>query len=131
MEKLVAGGGDPSTLPGIGREIANVIRELVGTGKSTRIETMAQSAPPSLLELTRLPGLGPKRARTVWDRLSIATLPELEAAAAAGKLAELPGFGDTTEKRLLIALAERREVGRRILLPQAETIFADLLPHLR
>ena len=42
METLIAGGGDPTILPGVGREIANVIRELVGTGKSTRIETMAQ-----------------------------------------------------------------------------------------
>src|SRR4029079_19087243 len=131
METLVAGGGDPTTLPGVGREIANVIRELMGTGKSTRIETMAQSAPPSLLELTRLPGLGPKRARLVWDRLGIATLPELETAAAAGRLAELPGFGEKTQTRILTALAEKREMGRRLLLPAAEVILVDLLRHLR
>jgi len=131
METLIAGGGDPTTLPGVGREIANVIRELVGTGKSTRIETMAQSAPPSLLELTRLPGLGPKRARLVWDRLGIATLPELETAAAAGRLAELPGFGEKTQTRILTALAEKREAGRRLLLPAAEVILVDLLRHLR
>ena len=131
METLIAGGGDPTTLPGVGREIANVIRELVGTGKSTRIETMAQSAPPSLLELTRLPGLGPKRARLVWDRLGIATLPELEAAAAAGRLAELPGFGEKTQTRVLTALAEKREMGRRLLLSAAEVIVVDLLRHLR
>ncbi|HET9767407.1 MAG TPA: DNA polymerase/3'-5' exonuclease PolX [Thermoanaerobaculia bacterium] len=131
MEQLLAGGGDPSSLPGIGREIANVIRELVATGKSTRIETMAQSAPPSLLELTRLPGLGPKRARLVWDRLGIATLPELEAAAAAGRLADLPGFGDKTQTRILTALAEKREAGRRLLLSAAEVILVDLLRHLR
>jgi DNA polymerase (family 10) len=131
MESLIAGGGDPTTLPGVGREIANVIRELVGTGKSTRIETMAQGAPPSLLELTRLPGLGPKRARLVWDRLGIATLPELETAAAAGRLAEQPGFGEKTQTRILTALAEKREMGRRLLLPAAEVILVDLLRHLR
>ena len=131
MEQLLAGGGDPSSLPGIGREIATVIRELIATGKSTRLETMAQSAPPSLLELTRLPGLGPKRARLVWDRLGIATLPELEAAAAAGRLADLPGFGEKTQTRLLTALAEKREAGRRLLLPAAEVILVDLLRHLR
>ena len=92
---------------------------------------MAQSAPPSLLELTRLPGLGPTRARLVWDRLGIATLPELEAAAAAGRLAELPGFGEKTQTRILTALAEKREAGRRLLLPAAEVILVDLLRHLR
>ncbi|HEV8238631.1 MAG TPA: DNA polymerase/3'-5' exonuclease PolX [Thermoanaerobaculia bacterium] len=131
METLIGGGGDPTSLSGVGKEIANVIRELVGTGKSTRIETMAQGAPPSLLELTRLPGLGPKRARLVWDRLGIATLPELEAAAAAGRLAELPGFGEKTQTRVLTALAEKREAGRRMLLPAAEVIVVDLLRHLR
>lgn len=131
MQQLLAQGGDPTKLPGIGKEIGACIRELVETGHLQRLETLQKDAPPSLLELMRLPGLGPKRARVVWDRLRIATLPELEAAAAAGKLAELPGFGETTQTRLLTALAEKRQAGRRILLPQAETIFADLLPHLR
>ena len=131
MERLLAEGGDPTTLPGVGKEIAACIRELVATGRLTRLESMAQDTPPSLLELMRLPGLGPKRARLLWDRLRIATLADLETAAAAGRLAELPGFGEKTEKRLLTALAEKRESGRRVLLPNAEVILADLLPHLR
>lgn len=131
MERMLAEGGDPTTLPGVGKEIAASIRELVATGRLARLETLAAGAPPSLLELTRLPGLGPKRARQLWDTLGIATLAELEAAATAGKLATVPGFGETTEKRLLTALAEKRAVGRRILLPAAEVILADLLPHLR
>src|ERR1044072_3311519 len=126
LEALIDGGGGPAWLPGVGREIAKVIRELVATGKSARIETMAQGAPPSLLELTGGPGRGPKRARLVWDRLGIATLPELETAAASGKLAELPGFGEKTQTRILIALAEKREAGRRPLPPGAEGSPLDL-----
>jgi DNA polymerase (family X) len=131
MTALVGGGGDPTALPGVGREIAACIRELVATGRLARLETLAKGAPPSLLELTRLPGLGPKRARLLWDRLGIATLADLETAAAGGRLAGLPGFGEKTQSRLLTALAEKRAVGRRVLLPAAEAILADLLPHLR
>jgi DNA polymerase (family 10) len=131
MATLLERGGDPTTLPGVGKEIAACIRELVATGRLARLEALAGGAPPSLLELTRLPGLGPKRARVLWDRLGVATLAELEVAAREGRLAGVPGFGDRSASRLLAALAEKRVEGRRILLPAAEVILADLLPFLR
>jgi DNA polymerase (family X) len=131
MERFLAEGGDPTSLPGVGKEISACIRELVSTGRLARLEAAAGSAPPSLLELTRLPGLGPKRARQVWEKLGVATFEQLEAAAASGQLATVPGFGEATAKRVLLALAERKAVGRRILLPQAEAILNELLVHLR
>lgn len=131
MARLIARGGDPASLPGIGREIAANIRELVATGRLARLATLEAQAPPSLLELTRLTGIGPKSARTLWEHLGVATLDELAAAAAAGKVAKVPGFGERSERRLLAAIAERRGLARRLLLPAAESVLAALLLHLR
>jgi DNA polymerase (family 10) len=131
MARLLAAGGDPTLLPGVGKEIAACIRELVTTGQLARLQVLERNAPPSLLELQRLPGLGPKRARLVWDKLGVATLEELEAASRDGRLATLPGFGEKTATRLLAALAEKRTTGRRLLLPTAALILDELLPHLR
>jgi DNA polymerase (family 10) len=131
MVQLIARGGDPSSLPGIGREIAANIRELVATGRLARLATLEEQAPPSLLELTRLPGVGPAKARLLWQHLGVANLAELQTAAAAGKVAALPGFGESTQRRLLESIAERRELSRRLLLPAAETLLAAIVEHLR
>ena len=130
MADLVARGGDPRTLPGVGDAVAACIRELVGTGRLSRLETMEEQAPASLLDVMRLPGVGPKRARLLWEKLGVADLAGLQAAAAAGRVAELPGFGERTQERLLGALAARREVAHRVLLPAAEAVVSDLLPWL-
>jgi DNA polymerase (family 10) len=131
MAQLLARGGDPTSLPGVGKEIAANIRELVTTGKLARLAALEAQAPPSLLELTRLPGVGPQKARALWEGLGVATLPDLQAAIAAGRVATLPGFGERTQSRLLAAIAERREMSRRLLLPTAEMLLAALLLHLR
>jgi DNA polymerase (family 10) len=115
----------------VGNEIAACIRELVTTGRLARLEALERQAPPSLLDVMRLPGLGPKRARLLWERLGVATLADVQAAAAAGRVAGLPGFGERTQARLLEALAQRREVAHRVLLPAAEAVVVDLLGWLR
>ena len=131
MTTLIGQGGDPSVLPGIGREIAANIRELVATGRLQRLAALEEAAPPSLIELTRLPGVGHQKARALHEHLGIATLADLQAAAAAGRVAAVPGFGELTQRRLLEALAERREISRRILLPAAEILLAAIVLHLR
>ena len=130
MADLVARGGDPRSLPGVGNEIAACIRELVATGRLARLEAMERQAPPSLLDVMRLPGVGPKRARLIWEKLGVADLAGLQAAAAAGRIAELPGFGERTQARLLEALAAKRETAHRVLLPAAEAVVSDLVPWL-
>jgi DNA polymerase (family 10) len=89
LRKTVAEGGDLTALPGIGKEMASHIRELLSTGKLGVLEELAAQVPRGLLDLVRLPGLGPKKARLLHDELGIRELADLERAARAGEIAKL------------------------------------------
>jgi DNA polymerase (family X) len=116
-------------LPGIGKELAGKIREIVETGGLERLRSLQKNTGPELAHLMRLPQLGPKRIRTLHQHLGIQDLTALQAAAQAGRLRGLPGFGSRTEQAIRQALA-RGEVNR-MLLPRAEQIAAALIGHMR
>ncbi|HEY0510679.1 MAG TPA: DNA polymerase/3'-5' exonuclease PolX [Thermoanaerobaculia bacterium] len=118
-------------LPGIGKEMANHIREMVETGTLGFRDELLAAVPRSLIELMRLPGLGPKKARKIWDDLKIGSVDELEAAAKEGRIASLPGFGARSQEKILAGIAEHRQHGSRFLLPEAERAVEPLLAYLR
>ncbi len=91
---------------GIGKSIANDIVELLETGEISSATEMLASIPPGLLDVLRVKGLGPKKVRALWAELDISSLDELEAAAVAGRLAELPGFGKKTAKNVLASIEQ-------------------------
>jgi DNA polymerase (family X) len=112
----LAAGGRLATLPGVGAGIAAVIRELVETGRSSLHERLAADTPPGLYDLMRIKGLGATRVRTLYAQLGIDSLEKLAAAALAGRLAPLPGFGAKTEEKVLEGVAfARASRGRRRL----------------
>jgi DNA polymerase (family 10) len=124
--------GPPLTeLPGIGKEMASHIRELVESGTLAYRDQLLAEVPRSVIELMRLPGLGPKKAKRLWEELEIAQVDDLEAAAKAGRIATLPGFGEATEKRILGAIAEYRQRSDRMLWSEAERHIEPLLGYLR
>ncbi len=131
LERL-AGEGPAAllALPGIGKEMAGHIRELVETGTLALRDRLLAEVPRTLLDLTRLPGVGPKRARRLWDELHIGSLDELEAAARDGRLANLAGFGQTSQQKILAGIAEQREHARRFLLADVERHVEPLLAYL-
>ena len=88
-------------LPGIGSALADKIRELLTSGKLGFLENLEQEVPPSLIELLKVPGLGPKRVALLWKELGITTLSDLQEAAKAEKLKDLPGIGEKSEQRIL------------------------------
>lgn len=118
-------------LPGIGKEMATHIREMVETGTLGFRDELVAEVPRSLIDLMRLPGVGPKKARRFFDEMSICSVDELEAAAKEGRIATIPGFGAKTQERILAGIQELRQHASRHLLVDAERSFEPLLGWLR
>jgi DNA polymerase (family 10) len=118
-------------LPGIGKEMASHIQEMVETGTLGFRDELLAEVPRSLIELMRLPGLGPKKAKRIWDELQVGSVDEVEGAAKEGRIAALPGFGAKSQEKILAGIAEYRQHGSRFLLPQAERSVEPLLAYLR
>jgi DNA polymerase (family X) len=131
LRTMVADGADLTALPGIGKDMARYVTELVTTGRLSVLDQLTAEIPRTLLDLVRLPGVGPKRARKLWESLGITTLDALEAAARDGRVAELEGFGAKTQQRILEGVARLRERGDRMRLVDADERIAPLLEYLR
>src|SRR6266849_4981560 len=103
-------------LPGIGVALAEKINELVSTGRMQFLESLRAEFPAGILDLLKIPDLGPRKAAMLWRQLEIGDLASLESACRAGKVAELKGFGEKTQEKLLSAIDFfRRSRGRRRL----------------
>jgi DNA polymerase (family X) len=130
----LARAGRATELPGIGKTIAAKINVLLEHGSLPQAERLKERFPASLVEVTRLPGFGPKRARKLFEELGISSRDELRRAAEEGRLREVPGFGEKAEQNVLAALAAQPEGPQvRWLLPRAHAvgdgIVAALLDH--
>lgn len=128
--ELLARGDDLTRLPGIGKDLAARIAEIVETGRSRMLEQLRRELPPSLTDLLHLPGLGPKRVHALYHELDVQTPAQLYRAARDGRVRGLPGFGEKTERKLLAALETRRGAGRRFGLGIASEHAEPLRDHL-
>jgi len=129
LEDLVA-SGELGAVKGIGRALAGKIATLVATGELPYREELRRRFPPGILEWLHVPGLGPKKARVIHLALGIATLDELEAAAAGGRLRGLEGLGVASEKKILEGIARVRSHAGRYLRPVALGAARRLLASL-
>jgi DNA polymerase (family 10) len=118
-------------LPGIGKDLAQKITELIETGASTYHAELLAEFPPTMLDLLRLQGVGPKTVATLYKELNVRTLDELESAARAGRLRSLKGMGARKEALILKSLEEQREARGRRLSAEAHDVAAVLVAHLR
>jgi DNA polymerase (family 10) len=125
--------GKVTELPGIGRTLEEKIVALLDTGTIPAIEKLRARIPPGLIDLTRLPGLGPKRARRLYDELGVDSLESLRAAAEAQKLRDVRGFGARFEESVIEAFATGAgEAPRpRVLLNKALDIGDGIIEALR
>jgi DNA polymerase (family 10) len=128
---MIEAGEDLADLPGIGEDLAGKIETLSETGHIGVLDEIERRTPPGLLALLEVPGLGPKRAKILNERLGIKSLAELAAAARAGKIRGLSGFAAKTEERILKEAEKRVTTPKRIKRPVAEDIAAPLLRHVR
>jgi DNA polymerase (family X) len=124
-------GRDLTELPGIGADLAAKMAEIVHTGRLADLEALQQRTPPVLLELSALPGLGPKRVKLLYEELGVDSLEDLKKAGEAGAIRQVRGFGAATERRILDALAKRRPTESRIGWLEAEQIAQPLIRALR
>jgi len=130
MADLVAREADLTELPDIGEEIAAKIKTIVETGRLPALEEIEKKVPGELSDMMHIEGLGPKRAKALYDERNVAGIEVLERMARAGKIRELPGFGKKTEETILRRMAAWSGQEPRILLAEAEGIAAPLLEHL-
>jgi len=128
----LARAGRATELPGIGKTLQEKIVMLLDEGSIPSADKLKQKFPPSLIEVTHVPGLGAKTAKRLYDERGIATLEQLKEAAAAGALRDIKGLGPKAEENILASVGRLEQEGvaeRRLLskvLPVAEELAAGL-----
>jgi DNA polymerase (family 10) len=125
--------GRAEELAGVGRTLAEKIDALLETGSIPSADKLKARIPPGLVAITRIPGLGPKRARMLHEHLGISSLDDLRAAAEQGRLKDVPGFGKKAEENVMATLAAGAD-GRpkaRMILSKALAVGEELVASLR
>ncbi|MBW3629662.1 MAG: DNA polymerase/3'-5' exonuclease PolX [Gemmatimonadetes bacterium] len=120
-----------TSLRGIGPAIASIVAEIVLTGRSRIREELDAATPIGLFDLLQIPGLGPKRIRTLYTDLGVDSLDSLERVASEGRLASVAGFGQKTADKVLAGLSFARECRGRRRYPEALESAARIVDWLR
>ncbi len=131
LRDRVERGDDLTQIPGIGKDLAQKIGQMVITGRIAQLEELRAEMPPGLLDMLRLPGLGPKRVKILHHDLKIKDLAQLAAAAREGKIREIKGFGEKIEAGILKGIETRQTEGKRFRRASIATYAESLLKHLR
>jgi DNA polymerase (family 10) len=133
-ESLATIAADPDRsledLPGIGHDLALKIKTIVETGSLPQLEELRQQIPAGVVEMIRIPGLGPKKAAALFKELSVSSLEMLKGAVESGAVAKLKGFGEKTATSILEGLKHIEQAGSRVYFAEAqepaETVLAAL-----
>jgi DNA polymerase (family 10) len=120
-------------IPGIGKSIADKIKELAATGSLKYLEELRAEFPAAILELFSISGLGAKKIKALYDKLQISSIEQLLNACESGRVAKLPGFGETTQEKICKAIEERAKHSGYFqfgeIAQEAETLKSDLAGH--
>jgi len=118
ISAMYASGGirSISSISGVGASIAEIIEELIKTGKSKYHQQLKKKTPVDLATLTRVEGLGPKNIKKLYQELGIKTLADLENSAKKGKIGKLDGFGEKSEQKILKGIKFVKKSGGRFIL---------------
>ncbi len=131
----LAAQGRATEIPGVGKTLAEKIDALLETGEIPAAAKLKAKFPPTLIEVTRIPGLGAKTARRLYDELGVATIEDLREAAEGEKIRDLKGLGPKVEENVLERLARLGEDGDegqgRLLLSKVRPIAEELAAALR
>jgi DNA polymerase (family 10) len=127
---MVAKKEDLTGLPGIGKELAAKILEILDTGSTRTLQKLQQRVPGDVRSILKIPNLGPKRVRILYHDLNIRNLEQLKKAAGDGRIQGLPGFGKQTEKQILEALEAQAGKEMRykldVVKPLVDALIDDL-----
>ncbi len=127
---MLAEGKELADLPGIGKDLAGKIAEIVETGSLAMLDELEEEVPAALSELLTLTQLGPKRAAAIHQELGVRSLEDLAEALEQGKIRQLEGFGEKSEQKLRRELERHQDTELRAKLAEAEQIVAPLLADL-
>ena len=120
-------------IPGIGKSIAEKIRELAATGSLKYFDELRAEFPAAILELFSISGLGAKKIKALYDQLQISSIEQLREACESGRVAQLPGFGETTQAKICTAIEQRAKHSGYFqfgqIAAEAETLRTDLAAH--
>ena len=120
-------------IPGIGKSIADKVKELAATGSLKYLEELRAEFLAAILELFSISGLGAKKIKALYDKLQISSIEELLNACQSGRVAKLPGFGETTQEKICKAIEERAKHSGYFqfgeIAQEAETLKSDLAGH--
>jgi DNA polymerase (family X) len=122
--------GTAPKIPGVGAAISDKIEELATTGRMAFYDKLIAEVPPSLVDLLRIPGLGPKTVRQIWLELGILSMEDLRQAAEAGTLRGLRGLSARTEQLILEGIARLESTPQRMLLHRAEAVIEGVIEAL-
>ena len=132
IAELVSGGEfDLTELPGIGGGIAKEITALVATGTLPQRQQLVAMVPPGLLELLRIPGLGPKRVKLFHERLKVNSVSDLKDALDKGRIAKLGGFGPKLLEKIREGVSGAATAPNRIVLHEAEQYARAIVEYLK
>jgi len=130
----LAAQGRATEVPGVGKTLAEKIDALIETGEIPAAVKLKAKFPPTLIEVTRVPGVGPKTARRLFEELEIASMEDLKAAAEGERVRHVKGLGPKAEENILASLERLGEPGEgpgRLLLSKVKPIAEELAAALR
>ena len=132
MASLTAEPGRLEEIRGIGKDLAQKIRDVVASGTTALFDELTAKYPREVLALTEIQGLGAKRVKVLFESLGVRNRADLEAAARAGKVRELPKFGETVERNILLALAAGRDTEdtKRLVLAAGWSVAHELAANI-
>ena len=122
--------GEPPKIPGAGAALTAKLAELAETGRLEYHERLRPQVPAGLLDMLRVPGVGPRTVRLLHHELGIDSLEALRAAAEDGRLRHVKGLSERTERNVLDAMARLERVSTRLLVHDADELVAGLMSRL-
>ncbi len=131
LSKMVKDGVDLSEIPTIGEHIALKIKEIVTTGKLSKLEDLKRSFPPHLLDILNIKGIGPKRAKTLYENLQIDSIEDLRVAAQSHMIRDIEGFDEKLEQMILEGTLLTKKEGKRFLYSVVEPYASDIVAYMK
>jgi len=131
LRQMLEEGEDLTELPAIGKDMASHIQEIVETGSLGRLDDLAREVPRSLVELVKLDGVGPKKAKKLWEELDVTTVDGLEAELEKGTVQKLEGFGAKTVEKIADAIESYRAQTGRFRLDTVDELIRPLVEYMR
>lgn len=130
IASMVAQGEDLTALPGVGKNVAGHILELLDTGRISRLDEVSVEVPATLATLVRISGIGPKKTKKLFEQLDVRTVDDLEVQLDAGSVQRLDGFGVKTAEKMKRSIEDYRKHSERFQIHEVEQLIAGVVEHL-